>query len=130
MREIKFRAWDADNDNMVNLVGLTPEGVVYSIPGRGESFDNFNYYTNCALMQYTGLKDKNSREIYESDVLDVESERYPFDKNRTGVVKMIDGSWVIEDLEGTDGEYLFNETPEQEIIGNIYENPELLEVES
>lgn len=76
--------------------------------------------------QFTGLKDKNGVEIYEGDILKVESEGYPFTDNWFGVVKMIDGSYLIENLAGMSGDYLFNETREVEVIANIHENPELL----
>ena len=77
------------------------------------------------LMQYTGLKDKNGREIYEGDIVMQLSER-TYD-SVTGVVKFIDGSYVIESADGKTSVYLFDEVAFNVLIGNIYENPELLE---
>lgn len=120
MREIKFRGWYT---NALGNIMLEPE---FHGPINKIFNDNRN---RVVYMQYTGLKDKNGREIYEGDILDSESEGYPFVKNWVGVVKFIDGSFLLENLQGTDGDWLFNESVEREVIGNIYENPELLEVQ-
>ena len=52
---------------------------------------------------------------------------YEYDKEFIGIVKQLEGSWVID--TGSDAVCLWTEIEENEIIGNIYENPELLEVE-
>lgn len=108
MREIKFRAWDLDNSIYRERFNITSYGR-YTI-GNGADYSN-----KIILMQYTGLKDKKGKEIYEGDIID-----------GYGVVNFIGGRYVIvydkemksfEDLLGDD----------DEIIGNIYENPELIE---
>lgn len=76
--------------------------------------------------EYAGQKDINGKEIYEGDIVNRRDEGFPLTKNWNGVVKMITGSYLVENLEGTDGEYLFDELAEVEVIGNIYDNPELL----
>lgn len=122
MREIKFRAWDGEQ--MHKAFDLTQNPIYWWK-------DNFDY----PLMQYTGLKDKNGVEIYEGDILS-SSGGYGGDLIGSvywGVLSDTDGwshgayqCWVC------DGESLFdlagaNSDASCEVIGNIYENPELLE---
>ena len=86
-------------------------------------------FSEIELMQSTGLKDKNGKEIFEGDIIDVGT-RIPFlnkierDKE-TGYLKMvpIDERWTESYFTS------FEDKSRYEIIGNIYENPELLEVE-
>ena len=131
MREIKFRAWDRKrgrmrfgNDNLlISLGGLLFWDVGYKEPdmlGEDESQD----YT---LMQYTGLKDKNGVGIYEGDVLSSHEPRWPAAGHQdcSGVVAWRDeyahygcGRWK---LDTGNINYL-----QLEVIGNIHENPELL----
>jgi hypothetical protein len=105
MREIKFRA--ADYDQMVYGV----EGIS---EWEGEPMALHNWQN---LMQFTGLKDKNGKEIYEGDIIDNEGARQKYE------VQFHKGCFCIS--RGGLGYHIFNEK-EVEVIGNIYENPELL----
>ena len=87
------------------------------------------------LMQSTGIRDITNQEIFEGDVVkttrfvgraDEVGGFYEYDKEFIGIVKQLDGSWVID--TGSDAVCLWTEIEENEIIGNIYESPELLEV--
>lgn len=136
MREIKFRAWDHENEIMRYFPFSSISKDYYDEPDTefklvfGDEFhDDYTAVwedaekMETALMQYTGLKDKNGKEIYEKDiVIDIES---PHDK---GIVKWYPkGHWGI-DFNYLSNTYLPKYTTEFEIeiIGNIYENPELL----
>lgn len=86
------------------------------------------------LMQSTGLKDKNGKEIFEGDIVrttrflgraDEIGGFYEYEKDYLGVVKVLEGSWVID--TGSDAVNLWSEIDENEVLGNIYESLELLE---
>lgn len=131
MREIKFRAWTTESKEMLYDVGI--EGIEVSIFDEesgdwqilGDREEN-SMLQHCILMQYTGLKDKNGKEIYEGDIVRWYPQRR---KNHIDVViKYLDywarfdfGDWYELDFPNTDKESL--------VIGNIYENPELLSEE-
>lgn len=85
-------------------------------------------FKDVILMQSTGLKDKNGKEIFEGDVVrQVRTQPTTENETITGVVTMLEGTWLImNDCEQLASK-LWSETDENEIIGNIYENPELLE---
>ncbi|HHG7587619.1 TPA: YopX family protein [Streptococcus pneumoniae] len=83
------------------------------------------------LGQSTGLRDKNGKEIFEGDIVrttrflgraDEIGGFYEYDKEFIGIVKQLEGSWVID--TGSDAVCLWTEIEENEIIGNIYENKE------
>ena len=129
MRIVKFRAWDWGSSKME-----------YSENPPSFSFWKYVAYdSNCleTLMQYTGLNDKNGKEIYEGDILTVNV--YPYidegKQNYVGVVEWIFAGFrtvlkcVNKDKRGiSDG---INEPLEEgedfEVIGNVHENPEILE---
>lgn len=129
----KFRAWDRYEEAMTNQDGIyfgamdhdeTLESLILCLEERYE------------LMQSTGLKDKNGVEIFEGDVVSV-SVRNGFDylDNKVCIVKnSIDYSGLVCATVDEDLEYqIFNtelfEEYTYKVIGNIYENSELLEVE-
>lgn len=148
MREIKFRAWDTIGKQWLRITGFeTAETDVskgYTIFGKGAGLFHDGDYVGSEgiiLSQYTGLKDKNGKEIYEGDILLVTSEIYTnFGKTPTGSfskeyyeVIWKDDGWghkVLKSnhtIEGTEIKGLKVTTKYVEVIGNIYENHELLE---
>ena len=120
MREIKFRAWDGMTNKMFNWKQLR-KSKKHNFLEAVELQD-----TGVILMQFTGLKDKNGKEIFEGDIIKAIYE----DKEEFGEVYFDEFSasfdvrgecWLsVEDLTCSDKYY--------EVIGNIYENPKLIEV--
>lgn len=147
-REIKFRAWDELEKRMWTLDDAGEDSGDDSIQyfsengslefGRLEYYDTGlginSHFEKFPLMQYTGLKDKNGKEIYEGDIVeynDFNSLRtggHTEDKIIVGKVVFSCGMWMVEAKNcGHDlYEGLVNDE-ELEIIGNIYDNPGILE---
>ena len=126
----RFRAWDVLAEKMIDeilmisfvrkeIIGKFSDGST-SVPLKFEDERNGE---DVILMQSTGLRDKNGKEIFEGDVLT--SQNYP----AKGVVEFRtdSGMWVNCLKEYGYFEYLGNVASSRKIIGNIYENPELLE---
>ena len=116
-RPIKFRAWDGERMKVVTAIGWIDTEVDYiSTPKASAPADNF------VLMQFTGLLDKNGKEIYEGDILRINN-------NLIEEVKWVDednwhGDCVVTGF--VNHKAIYHKGPE--IIGNIYEHPELLNV--
>ena len=113
MREIKFQAWDLDAEQMYNWESIK------------QLFHEHLEHPRVKVRQYTGLKDKNGREIYEGDVVkgirdshwhggyDIVLGKVEFDEETCSF--RVDGGGLLYRIE------------EIEVIGDVYRNPELLE---
>jgi uncharacterized phage protein (TIGR01671 family) len=121
MREIKFRQWDSGRKVMYNDIGAVDQGW------NGCTILKFD---ENPLMQFTGLKDKNGKDIYEGDIISLWFEELFFQGTVTGTVKYDESSayFQIEFKTGTIALIAIDiEYSEIVVIGNIYENGELLE---
>lgn len=118
MREIKFRAWDEQNKVMEYKVNVNDgKPVKYGY----QWFNHGNTIHDSELMQYTGLKDKNGKEIYEGDLIKVDDEHLYII-----CFRVQDSGYIGSNEYGYDEQDLCYLACNYEVIGNIYENPELL----
>ncbi len=115
MREIKFRAWDKENKKMFEPSELVQEPNL--VVGYLDSSGCPKTYDNIELMQFTGLQDKNGKDIYEEDII----KRTSLINGQIREIKEIVRWEIGFSFVG------FPITSSYEIIGNVFENPELLE---
>ena len=125
MREIKFRAWLKEERKMVNVETLFI-GINRLCFGNSKTEDLFfRDFEEVELMQYTGLKDKNGKEIYEGDIL------FFRDENMKYIVVWQDTAFIIKSIEIRKYSekmcWLDDTEICCEIVENIYENKKLLE---
>lgn len=147
MRTIKFRAWDMEArqmrtvDELMNLwsqysdedekknpgIKTVPHVTVVNQQYRGEDL-KLVVGKDCELMQFTGLLDKNGKEIYEGDIIieDVQNEMGSFTREIPLEVyfNSVIGAFRAEDRKDKIHDWSIGKN--SEIIGNIYENPDLL----
>ena len=108
MREIKYRAWDKDNNCMINnWYEITEEKFA-----KGRFLGRQKQTLATEVMQYTGLKDKNGKEIYEGDIVTSHF------LQRNVEIHFEKGKFLPQPVMASENEF--------EVLGNIYKNPELL----
>lgn len=118
----KFRAWlkkEQKMDNEIDHISWL-EDELYCI---GDGITYMVSAEDLVLMQSTGLKDKNGKEIFEGDVVSIDTDEFDllFVKYESGIY------WLMDDEECV--EHLSDYYKYVSIVGNIYKNPELLEAE-
>jgi len=130
-REIKFRAWDKLDKKIYDVghigFGKETQHVFLNIPNlypNNTIISSFRKIKDIELMQYTGLKDVNYKEIFEGDIV-----KYPvhyWDGRETewlkGKVEFLHGFFCVTNLDGSHDTLNIHD---KELIGNIHENPEL-----
>ena len=149
MREIKFRAWDTLNNHWIRIwkLAMGEGGIAAVIELDGDS--EWYGLHQVEVMQYTGLKDTNEVEIYEGDIVRIPNwtsghrcKKCGYQHKSDGIAKVV---WLNQDWWGDrsgveaafkldvkdycEGGVDFTNMGKLEVIGNIYENPELLEGE-
>ena len=141
MREIEFKAKRKDNNEWIygDLLQPTELCNTYEISDKN-TIDGSRYDVDKETIgQYTGLKDKNGKKIFEGDIVKIHSHSFDFGfaKDRIGQIKYMDGSFGFY-VPQSENEYLFNELLLEdtygeldyyEVIGNIWENGDLLKEE-
>lgn len=128
-REIKFRAWDGnqlvssdygEEDFMICANGdigyLTETGGYYT-------YKYFAYHIDWKLMQFTGFYDKENKEVYEGDIIEVMLDGRTFN----GYVDWDYGSFTLKESFIT--HYRWMDMEIIKVIGNIYENPQIIDNE-
>ena len=137
MREYKFRVWDTENKEMLKVQELDFEDTFYGgrLSIRTDQYNDYFDIEDMILMQYTGLKDKNGKEIYEGDIVKVKLYKGEEEKYFIGKVEYFGSNFIVDadnnseyhvyDLDGFGIDYRYN-LEDCEVIGNIYDNPELL----
>lgn len=131
MRELKFRIWDKEREcylDETELAGITPDGK-YILYIEEEEVSRLEIDENYVVEFDTGLKDKNGKEIYEGDILG--------DMWRDGYIAWCDKCKQLQYHILTHGcmaclgdvqwYELVNDNGKLEVVGNVHENPDLLE---
>lgn len=124
-RELKFRVWDLHNDTFCLFQDDEDGFEVRLLGSYGALYD----CPKAIIQQYTGCKDKNGTPIYEGDILVADHDSGEGEAN-IGVVYFAAGTYMI-DGDGPLYEHVFGHSPDildnHTVIGNKFENPELLE---
>jgi uncharacterized phage protein (TIGR01671 family) len=119
-RPIKFRVWDKRKNKGIHTQNMLYHAQLHRF------WQDFVDYSGYELMQYTGLTDKNGKEIYEGDIIiDTQKQKYKiiFDENHARYDLKVCGE---NKLSQTSYFTQICEKKHIEVIGNIFENPELL----
>jgi len=133
MREIKFRAWIDDEelcneeeilhhlDENENFIPFMQDLDSWYFDDEQTLGDYFDYFDKEKIMQYTGLNDKNGKEIYEGDFVKIKDSCTGMEF--IGVVDFMDASFMIKTDYSTNYRWMDYDV---EVIENVYENQELL----
>lgn len=121
--DLRFKAWDHDDKKMVKVGAIDwAEGQIIS-PNypKGKLYPNERFGDHVTMLQYSGLKDQHGNELYEGDIAVDDDDLY--------VIKFEDGCFyvVLDHDTGAVITQLSELNEDIRLLGNIYENPELLE---
>lgn len=130
MESISFRAWDKEEKKMhkVKTIEFSRRGAriihLAEVQSNGKG-DHKRWHSSVKLIQSTGLKDKNGTEIYEGDIVKYNSVPNPFLSDKYfEIIQARSGEWRIDNyIEGHELAFCNHQV---EVVGNIFENKELL----
>lgn len=121
MAEIKFKIYDKNRKRLISGTGysITGDGEVQTFNSHGVPEGTVNN-RHLKPVLYSGKKDITGRDIYEGFIVERKA-AVPGDEERTGVVVFDEYSWLIRNDKEERAVFLFSETAEDKIIGNVYE---------
>lgn len=143
MREIKFRGKRIDNGEWIYGDLIIDEDRYYICLQVNDNIKRDDYEVYMievdpnTIGQYTGLHDKNGKEIYEGDIVDIDNNvALTFGVKARGKIQYVGGMFLVSDgknISIVHSLFILTDTNYNlrgEVIGNIYDNPELLEVQN
>ena len=129
MNELKFRCWDTESKTMGEVSSMCfSEGKIYCVMCNGTECCGIEHGDDGFIMQFTGLHDKIGKDIYDGDIvkylgLEVSNGKQIYPERRMVV------TWDYYELSRLMNIIGNSKARQAEVIGNIHENPELLERE-
>ncbi|WP_314812249.1 YopX family protein [Fusobacterium pseudoperiodonticum] len=121
MREIKFRVWHKGKKIISEVFGIDILHKEIFFSNGDVDYCEISDFKYIELMEYTGLKDKNNKEIYEGDIVTLHNGKYKV------IFNSKEARFVLRDDEfEMNIPFTNNNNKRMEVVGNIYENPELI----
>nr|DAY02546.1 MAG TPA: YopX protein [Caudoviricetes sp.] len=120
----RYRVWDKEEKKMIYDAEHTYDSYPVDISSFGMILDLPNLYD---VMQYTGIKDVNSNRIYEKDIVRITTTQT--EETRRGEVIYYEGNamYLVETTMGDYFTFMSQDIKSVEVLGNIYQNKELLD---
>lgn len=131
MREIEFRGISYENNKFVygwlhQTKYKCKKFFIRTFPNEDDEYDDVVVNIN-TVGQYTGIKDCEGVKIFEGDIVEYWYRSVSGTASSTAIVKFYDGAFQLEDIDDSDTTELLYLAEDLKVIGNVWENPELLE---